>query len=60
MHGEKILRREKILEDYPDVFADIVNGFLFDGEEVIKPGRTGGYAGSFRLPGRTETARYGA
>ena len=28
---------EKILEDYPDVFADIVNGFLFDGEEVIKP-----------------------
>ena len=28
---------EKILEDYPDVFADIVNGFLFDGEAVIKP-----------------------
>ena len=28
---------EKILEDYPDVFADIVNGLLFDGAEVIKP-----------------------
>ena len=34
--GEKDIA-EKILEDYPDVFADIVNGFLFDGEEVIKP-----------------------
>ena len=28
---------EKILEDYPDVFADIVNGFLFNGETVVKP-----------------------
>ena len=28
---------EKILEDYPDVFADIVNGLLFNGEEIIKP-----------------------
>jgi len=28
---------EKILEDYPDVFADIVNGFLFNGKNVIKP-----------------------
>ena len=28
---------EKILEDYPDVFADIVNGFLFNGNEVVKP-----------------------
>ena len=28
---------EKILEDYPDVFADIVNGFLFSGKKVIKP-----------------------
>lgn len=28
---------EKILEDYPDVFADIVNGLLFNGETVIKP-----------------------
>ena len=28
---------EKILEDYPDVFADIVNGFLFSGNEVVKP-----------------------
>ena len=27
---------EKILEDYPDVFADIVNGFLFNGNEVIR------------------------
>ena len=27
---------EKILEDYPDVFADIVNGFLFSGNEVVK------------------------
>ena len=37
--GEKDIA-EKILEDYPDVFADIVNGFLFDGEEVIKPEET--------------------
>ena len=28
---------EKILEDYPDVFADIVNGFLFNGNVVVKP-----------------------
>ena len=28
---------EKILEDYPDVFADIVNGLLFNGKTVIKP-----------------------
>lgn len=28
---------EKILEDYPDVFADIVNGFLFQGNAVVKP-----------------------
>ena len=34
--GEKDIA-EKILEDYPDVFADIVNVFLFDGEVVIKP-----------------------
>ena len=27
---------EKILEDYPDVFADIVNGFLFNGNEVVR------------------------
>ena len=26
---------EKILEAYNDVFADIVNGFLFNGEEVV-------------------------
>lgn len=28
---------EKRLEDYADVFADIVNVLLFDGDEVIKP-----------------------
>ena len=28
---------EKILESYNDVFADIVNVLLFDGDEVIKP-----------------------
>ena len=27
---------EKILEDYNDVFADIVNNFLFDGREVVR------------------------
>ena len=26
---------EKIMEDYPDVFADIVNVLLFDGKQVI-------------------------
>lgn len=33
--GEKD-RTEKILEAYNDVFADIVNVLLFDGEEVVK------------------------
>ena len=28
---------EKVLEDYNDVFADIINGLLFDGEQEIKP-----------------------
>ena len=28
---------QKILEAKPDVFADIVNGFLFNGDSVIKP-----------------------
>lgn len=27
----------KTLESYPDVFADIINGFLFDGEQVVQP-----------------------
>lgn len=27
---------EKTLEAYNDVFADIVNGLLFDGKEVVK------------------------
>lgn len=34
--GEKDIS-EKILMDYNDVFADIVNGLLFKGEEVVKP-----------------------
>ena len=28
---------EKLLEDYNDVFADIINNALFDGREVVKP-----------------------
>ena len=28
---------EKILEDHNDVFADIINGLLFDGAQEIKP-----------------------
>ena len=28
---------EKILEDYNDVFADIINGLIFDGKQVITP-----------------------
>ena len=32
----KIDATEKQLEDYKDVFADIVNVLLFDGEEVVK------------------------
>ena len=28
---------EKILEDYPEVFADIVNVLLYDGRSVVKP-----------------------
>ena len=35
--GEKDIA-EKILEDYPDVFADIVNGFLFDVDAVKRDG----------------------
>lgn len=30
-------RTEKQLEDYADVFADIVNGLLFEGDQVIRP-----------------------
>ena len=33
--GEKDIT-EKLLEDYNDVFADIVNVLLFDGREVVK------------------------
>ena len=28
---------EKLLEDYPDVFADIINVLIYDGKQVIKP-----------------------
>ena len=28
---------EKIFEDYDDVFSDIFNGIVYDGEQVIKP-----------------------
>ena len=28
----------KTLESYPDVFADIINGFLFSGKQVVCPG----------------------
>ena len=34
--GEKDIT-EKILEDHNDVFADIINGLLFDGVQEIKP-----------------------
>ena len=33
--GEKDIT-EKLLEDYPDVFADIFNVLVFDGEKIIK------------------------
>ena len=28
---------QKLLEDYEDVFADIINVLVFDGEEVVRP-----------------------
>ena len=34
--GEKDIA-EKNLENYPDVFADIVNGLLFHGKQVMLP-----------------------
>ncbi len=34
--GEKDIT-EKILADYNDVFADIVNVLLFDGRQVVSP-----------------------
>lgn len=34
--GEKDMA-EKLLEDYPDVFADIVNVLLFDGKQEVRP-----------------------
>jgi len=33
--GEKDIT-EKLLEDYNDVFADIVNGLMFQGKRVVK------------------------
>lgn len=33
--GEKDMA-EKLLEDYPDVFADIVNVLLFDGKQEVR------------------------
>lgn len=34
--GEKD-KVEKLLEDYPDVFADIINVLVYQGKEVVKP-----------------------
>ena len=34
--GEKDIT-EKILESYNDVFADILNGLLFNGKQVVDP-----------------------
>lgn len=28
---------EKLLEDYPDVFADIINVLIYDGKQAVKP-----------------------
>ncbi len=28
---------EKLLEDYPDVFADIINVLIYDGKQIVKP-----------------------
>lgn len=30
-------KAEKLLEDYPDVFADIINVLIYDGKQVIRP-----------------------
>ena len=35
--GEKDIT-EKLLEDYDEIFADIVNVLLFDGKEILTPG----------------------
>ena len=40
--GEKDIT-EKTLEDYADVFADIVNVLLFDGGQQSFAGGSGGY-----------------
>ncbi len=39
---------EKTLEDYEDVFADIVNGFIFHGDQRVKPADLRGGNGKFR------------
>lgn len=28
---------EKILEEHPDVFADIINGLIYNGKDIVKP-----------------------
>ena len=33
---------EKLLEDYPDVFADIINVLIYDGKQVISPKQLSG------------------
>lgn len=36
-HGDKQKdKAEKLLEDHNDVFADIVNGALFEGKKVVR------------------------
>ena len=43
--GEKDFR-EKKFEDFNDVFADIVNGLLFKGEQVIQEQTLTAYGGT--------------
>ena len=40
---------EKLLEDYNDVFADIINGLIFNGETANFAGVSGKYSGSFSI-----------
>ena len=52
---------EKQLEDYNEVFADIVNGLLFDGEDVVRVLTEKGTVpkGSHTLPGHALKEREG-
>ncbi|MBR2528259.1 MAG: hypothetical protein IKE58_07310 [Blautia sp.] len=47
---------EKKLEDFPDVFADIVNVFLFNGEQRVKPEEllTSMTRSSYKVEGRLD------